>query len=278
LGIPTIYEAHDLKQEALRMEMEEKGQHVDWTKLSRITRMENTVLKFADAVVSVSEGTLDSIQSLTPDGIHCLIRNGVRLPRPEELRLGGVPGGPVAYSGHLYGWKGVDLMVQALAAVPKVPFFILGGDEDPGTLGALREQMTLMGLHDRGELRGFVPPREVRSHLMQARVLVLSLPDTYYNRRFTCPLKLLEYMSTGIPIVASDLPTVSQLVRHNKDALLVPPGDVHALSEGIRRLLSDADLSRRLGTSAVERVAQYSWDRRAEMILNLAERIYGTPE
>ena len=270
-GILAVYEAHDLKQRAMAAEAEEAGRRPNPAKLARIVRLEKTVFLSADAVTAVSEGTVDAVRSVCPETDVHLVPNGVRLLEREETRVGGVPGGPVAYSGHLYGWKGVERMIQALKALPGIPFFILGGDEDPSHLEKLRTRMAEAGLMDRGTLRGFVPPSEVRSHLVQARALILSLPDTHYNRHFTCPLKLLEYMTTGVPIVASDLPTVASIARHDREAWLVAPDEVSALTQGIRRVVDDTELSQRLGRAALERVGEYSWEERARKILALAE-------
>ena len=74
-------------------------------------------------------------------------------------------------------------------------------------------------------------------------------------RYFTSPLKLFDYMAAGAPIVASDLPTVREVLTDGDNALLVPPGrPVDALAAAIRRLLVNPGLADRLRRTAFEQV------------------------
>jgi glycosyltransferase involved in cell wall biosynthesis len=75
-------------------------------------------------------------------------------------------------------------------------------------------------------------------------------------------------MAGGIAVVASDLPSIREIVTPN-EALLVVPGCPRALADGIRHLLIDASLRRRLVENALSRVRDFSWERRAEKIVNL---------
>jgi glycosyltransferase involved in cell wall biosynthesis len=79
-------------------------------------------------------------------------------------------------------------------------------------------------------------------------------------------LKLFEYMASGRAIVASDLPSIREVLHDGVDALLVPPGDPTALAAAIQRILDDRDLARRLAAAALKAVPQYGWDRRAERL------------
>jgi glycosyltransferase involved in cell wall biosynthesis len=73
-------------------------------------------------------------------------------------------------------------------------------------------------------------------------------------------------MAAGKAIVASNLPSITEVLTDRRSALLVAPGDGDALAEGIRTLATDADLRMRLGAAARCDVAEYSWDRRAERL------------
>lgn len=100
----------------------------------------------------------------------------------------------------------------------------------------------------------------------QAAADVLVLPNTGTDEtsvRFTSPLKLFTYMASGRPIVASDLPSIRE-VLDEQSAYLVTPDDAQALARGITRALSDTG-----GRSAraFQLVQRYSWDERARGIL-----------
>ena len=66
--------------------------------------------------------------------------------------------------------------------------------------------------------------------------------------------------------MASDLPSIREVLEHEVNALLVPPGDAAAMAGAIERLLADPALASRLAHAALERVPEYSWDRRAERL------------
>ena len=88
-------------------------------------------------------------------------------------------------------------------------------------------------------------------------------------RLFTSPLKLFDYMAAGVPIVASDLPSLREVLRDGENALLANAGDADAFAAAVRRLLADRSLADRLGRQARIDVQQYSWDARARTLLTI---------
>ena len=74
-------------------------------------------------------------------------------------------------------------------------------------------------------------------------------------------------MAVGTPIVASDLPSLREILRHSENAWLITPGDPQALSNGIATLLHDRSLAARLVAQARIDVERYTWERRAEEIV-----------
>jgi glycosyltransferase involved in cell wall biosynthesis len=168
-----------------------------------------------------------------------------------------------AYAGHLYPWKGVEVFVRALAGTPAVRGLIIGGH--PGEADAQRIQSLVreLGLEHRVEMTGLVPPGEVRTRLGAADILVLPNTASTISERYTSPLKLFEYLALGKPIVASDLPSIREVLSDGRTALLVPPGDAAALGCAISRLVSDPELGDDLGAAALALAPAFSWDARA---------------
>ena len=179
----------------------------------------------------------------------------------------------VVYAGHLYAWKGVDVLLDALGQLAGVRGVIVGGYEKEPDLARLRERAARLGISDRVTFTGLVPPSAVAAYLRAARVLVLPNPASAISTRFTSPLKLFEYMAAGRPIVASDLPSIREVLRHEENALLVEPGNPTALAAGVRRLLEDPALADRLAQAATTGVQDYSWDRRAERLEALLQQV-----
>jgi glycosyltransferase involved in cell wall biosynthesis len=174
----------------------------------------------------------------------------------------------VVYAGQLYRWKGVDTLLGAMALLPEARLTVLGGrgPDDPDFL-ACRDRAQELGIGERVDFRGFVPHAEVRRAIAGAGVAVLPLPDNLMARYFTSPLKLFDYMAAGAPIVASDLPTVREVLDDGDNALLVPPEDPDALAAAVRRLLVNPGLADRLRRTAYEQVQAYTWDARAARII-----------
>jgi glycosyltransferase involved in cell wall biosynthesis len=122
---------------------------------------------------------------------------------------------------------------------------------------------------------GLIPPVEVAARLRQADVLVLPNPASVISSEFTSPLKLFEYMASGRPIVASDLPSLREVLRDGENALLVEPGNPQALTAGVARIKNDPALGRRLAERAMEDVRQFTWGRRAERLEALFREVLG---
>jgi glycosyltransferase involved in cell wall biosynthesis len=80
-------------------------------------------------------------------------------------------------------------------------------------------------------------------------------------------------MASRRPIVASDLPSLREVLRDGENAILVEPDNPKALAEGIKKVLDDPDLARRISKQAYDEIGKYSWNERAKRIVNfLKER------
>jgi Glycosyltransferase len=111
-----------------------------------------------------------------------------------------------------------------------------------------------------------VAPTEVADLLRGADVLVLPNPPSAISTQFTSPLKLFEYMAAGRAIVASDLPSIREVVRDNDQALLVTPGRPEALAEAIEKLIEDRTLAEKVARAAYAEAPKHTWGRRAERL------------
>ena len=170
----------------------------------------------------------------------------------------------VLYVGQLYAWKGLSTLIEAARQLPQAQVLVVGGT--PEDLPRLRAELHASGVHN-FRLQGFVPPTQVPTYLAAADVLVL--PNTAkaaISRLYTSPLKLFEYMAAQRPIVASDLPSLRDILTPQHNAVLVTPDDPTALAAGIAQVLADPHLAERLTRQAAEDVKQYSWEQRATRI------------
>lgn len=115
------------------------------------------------------------------------------------------------------------------------------------------------------EIVSDVPFKQVPLYMKAADVLVMNYPARGHYLKFMSPLKLFEYMASGIPIVSSDLLSVREILSE-KNALLVKPDDPKELAKGIEMILKDYKLGEMLAYQALNDIKKYTWDKRAEVI------------
>lgn len=167
--------------------------------------------------------------------------------------------------------KGVGTLVEALARVGDASLGLVGGPDDMAE--ALRQHWLKIGLSaDQFLYAGQVTPDKVPLYLAALNVCVIPLPWTTHFAYYTSPMKLFEYMAARRAIIASDLPSIGEVVKDGETALLVPPTDATALATVIQRLRDDTDLRQRLADAAYNEVmAHYTWAARAKAILQTVQ-------
>ena len=182
----------------------------------------------------------------------------------------------VCYSGNIYEGRGIDQLIECAKELKDVLFLIVGGlDEDVNRIRALAESKNAENIM----LTGFVPQKRVAMYLASADALVLpyTLETTIKGgtkaKDFTSPIKLFEYMASGRPIVASAIPSVTEVLENGRNSLLVKPGDAESLSLGIQKVLDDHLLSETITKGALTDVKNYSWEGRAKKLLALGEEV-----
>jgi glycosyltransferase involved in cell wall biosynthesis len=208
--------------------------HTDaWTQ----RRLKELTAPFFAAHVAVGENAAREVERLArrPRGTVRTIHNGVRdrplaqLPRPfAGLTVGSI--------GRLDPQKGYDVLLRSLAELPDVGAVIVGDGPERDRLESLARRLGI-------DARVVWPGRraDARDHLTTFDVFVL--PSRFEG----FPLVLLEAMLAGVPIVATDVGSVTELVRDGETGLVVPPDDVEALTHAVRTLIDEPGLRREFG-------------------------------
>jgi len=214
---------------------------------------------------------------VAPDGVDLSMFEGLpsrdecrrQLGLPTERRI-------VGYIGRFRTMemeKGIPDLVDAVARLsdsPQPPLLLCVG----GPMEAVREyrkQARCRGIREDDLLFvDRVPNVRVPLWIRACDVVTLPLPSTPYFERLPSPMKLFEYLAAGVPIVASDLSSLREVLTHGVDAWLVEAGHPDALAAGILRVLEDEQLGRALAAAAGRQALGHGWDRRAASILEAA--------
>ena len=184
----------------------------------------------------------------------------------------------VAYAGHLYAWKGVDVLLEALALVPDVDGLIVGGHAAEPDLERVKAVAGRLEHCGSGHIHGAGGARRVAELLRSATILVLPNPASAISDRFTSPLKLFEYMAAGGRLSRRICRRSARSCSDGVNARAgSQPGDAAAIAAAITRLLDDSSLAARLARAAAEASLHYSWERRAERLEDLFNEVSRRP-
>ena len=172
----------------------------------------------------------------------------------------------IMYVGNLYPDRGVNNFVLAAKNIPGHDFVVIGGNKSEAddlikNFNLSNKNLSFIQHQSHSELSQYY-----------AKSDILILPDTAKNvwrKLYVSPNKLFEYMAACKPIVASDLPSIKEVVTDKHSALLFTPDDPKDLTEKINKLVNNAKLSNLLSHNAFNLVDNYTWKTKAKNMLDL---------
>jgi glycosyltransferase involved in cell wall biosynthesis len=172
----------------------------------------------------------------------------------------------VGWVGSFFPWHGADMLVRALALLPaRVGAVMVGDGPQRAACQALADEL---GVAARVEWPGQLSHAEALRRLADCDVLTSPHVPIPEHPFFGSPTKIFEYMALGVPIVASALEQIAEILEHGRTALLVRPADPHQLAAAIQRVLALPDHGRALGRHAREEARRaHTWEARASALL-----------
>jgi glycosyltransferase involved in cell wall biosynthesis len=183
-------------------------------------------------------------------------REQLNLPRDKRI---------VLYKGSLIPWKGAGTLAEAakLVTTRNVQFVFIGGD--PKDVEAMRKkyedlpQVSILGNRPRKE----TPIYQKSSDLL----IIPNSAKEDISKLYTSPMKLFGYMAGGVPILASDLPSLREILSE-KFSYFFTPDDPQSLATTIDKIFKEYPKAEQKAVEALEKVRQYSWKNRAQGIIN----------
>jgi glycosyltransferase involved in cell wall biosynthesis len=268
-GASLVFEVNGLP--SIELKYRYPGSEDDRELMRKLEAQERACVAAADRIITPSAVTRDFLvqsRGAIPERI-AVIPNGAdtQLFHPNGVRPGGVSY-RLLYFGTLSPWQGVDLAIRAVAQVEATSLRIVGAASRT-RMDALARLAAKLGVADRVALCPPVSQAELADELAACDAVLSPLPWNDRNVvQGCCPLKVLEAMAAGRPVIASDLQVVRELGRHEEHLLLVKPGSVDAIANAIVRLRSDPALAANLAFNARRLIeSRYTWAHAVESLI-----------
>jgi len=282
LDLPVAYEVRAFPEQT--WDSRHGGGAAGTDRYQRARAVETACMLRAAHVFTLGEGMAEEIESrgvpreritVVPNCADDRYFAPLPDPAPVRARLG-IPEQDVVVGllTHVVEYEGIDTLIEAVALLrgrgEQVTLLVLG---DGLELPRLRARAQQAGLGEHAVLPGRVPYAQVPEHLAALDVYCVPRRDTPVTRLVT-PLKPLEAMAAGRPVVASDLPALAEIVADGRTGRLFPAGDAHALAEVLSALAADPDLrSALVGAARTWVRANRTWDANVARYVSAYRRI-----
>jgi glycosyltransferase involved in cell wall biosynthesis len=180
----------------------------------------------------------------------------------------------IVFVGSFFQWHDIKTLLDAFAVCAAkfvdARLLLIGEGEQRIKMMKYAEEI---GIGHLAIFTGFINHEEMPELIGAADVAVVPYPKMNH-KLWLSPLKLFEYMASGVAIVASESGQVAEVIENGKNGLLVPPGDSDAMAAAITKLIIDQPLRTRLGAQArKDAIDCYSWESYVERLENLFESV-----
>jgi glycosyltransferase involved in cell wall biosynthesis len=236
--------------------------------------MQRWQYRHAAAIVSVADGLTAWVKHEAGHERVYTVGNGANVDvfRPDAPRRPGLPERFAVFFGQFPAWQGIGSLLEAVR-LPTWPLglplvFVGDGAMRPGVESAAAE------MPGRVLYLGRLPYDEVARVVAHATVSFVPMMAPERETMFS-PLKLYESMACGVPVVASDVAGISEVVNEWRCGILVPAGDARAIAEAVARILGDPAEAGEMGRRGREAaVTRFSWRARANERAHVIEAAF----
>ena len=241
------------------------------------TKAERTGVKIADAVLSVSEPMSDLLMphlQITKRPIIVandpLVAGQQKAKRNLRKECGLDKKTPLlVYSGAVAPQRGVSTAIEALRSMPNVHLALIANPEN-ATVKQLQEDAA--DIANRFHVVPYVPNSELVSFLSTANIGLIPLHHKL-NHEISLITKFGEYMQAKLPIVVSDVKTMSAEVKRLKNGEVFKAEDVAGFVAATNKILANEQRYRKVYTKTV--LGERSWERQAKVLVDLYNKVAG---
>ena len=231
------------------------------------------ILGRIDGLLTITTGLKKDLEEhydgdilVVPDAVD-LDEFDIDISKTEARKKVDLPAGGnvVTYVGHLYPWKGVDVLAKSIKFIQEDALVVIVGGLK-GDRNRIKKHISQEDLK-RFVFKDYVTHDKVPFYLKASDCLVLTGKEAApIAKQYTSPLKVFEYMASKKPIVAQSLPSFREILDTD-NSVLVKPGDPRDLARGINQVLNESNVVDKITTNAFNDVQQHTWKKRAKKII-----------
>lgn len=180
----------------------------------------------------------------------------------------------IAYIGSFQPFKGIELVINAFSKAREKDWqLLLIGGRDDKEIQFAKELLKKYGIESQSKITGWLSYLELKKYLSKVSVGILPLKDTFYNRYLTAPSKLFDYLSSGIPIIASDLPSIRDFIANGREGYLVKPGCIEKFSNGMKKVLENRQKYERLSKNVYQTAEKFLWKKCGKRMIKFLKKL-----
>jgi len=267
LNIPLVVTVHGLNS------MKVKGSYPKSDYLNfrffLYPHFEKKALRRATKIINVSNWTKQKSDSLIgPNSKTTYIPNGIAFEKYSSIKLKDIKHPSIFFAGRLVKLKNVDLLIKSLSIIkginPNIHLYVAG---DGPQYEKLRLLSVELNVDKNITFLNFISEDEMLEMYASADIFVL--PSKFEN----CPMVLLEAIASGIPVVASNVGGIPQILDNGKYGLLAEPESPEDFAQKIITLIKNPGLRDELSIKGKQRAKEYSWDEIAAKTIELYSSI-----
>jgi len=243
---------------------------------------EKKALSVADFTISITDGIkqdlkdkfqIKNIKTL-PDGVNLDFFQKIEAEKDLKQKYGIKENEKIViYTWSFKDWKWVDTLIHSAKFVQhdNVKILIVGGKDKE--IAEKQKMAKRLWISDKIIFQWFLPQREIVKLLKISNIWVIPNNKTLIWEKYTSPLKVFEYMACWLPIIASNLPSMKEVLKQNQNALFFESENPQELAHKINYLIKNEYLMQSMWKNNKDIINQYSWQSRAQKIFDIIKKL-----
>ncbi len=256
--LPCFFETHDFFGDlSLRTDLKKTPE------ILKKHLYEKTILRCLDGIICLTECQAGFYGNFYPSVPRTVAHTGLlHVQRKENKREK-----QMCYIGSLDAHKGLGIALSAIAqtADMDIKLLVIGG-RNQREKNELMEFARMMGIEDRVHISSWIHHSDIGFRIDTCIGGIVPLRDTPFNRHFTSPLKILDYLAHSLPVIASDLPPVREYIEDGKHGILFEPDNPESLANALDLYIARNDYES-MSLEVETHAEKFLWTERGKKII-----------